>query len=241
MEKVALVTGASRGIGKAVALELGKSHWVVVNYLKNKGKALEVVSKINEKGKAFAYKCDVSKEIEVKKMVSEILDKYSRIDVLVNNAGVLEKSSLLETPLDLWKRTIETNLTGCFLVSREVAKAMVENRYGRIVNISSVAGVMGGVVGPAYAASKGGIIAMTKSMARELAPHVNVNAVAPGPIETEMVKNLPKEVVENLRSITPLKRIGKPQDVANLVSFLVSDRARHITGQVIVIDGGRWM
>ena len=241
--KVALVTGGSRGIGKAIVLELAKRGAnVAVNYVKNKDLAEKVVEEAEKFGvKAKAYRADVSKWAEVKEMVDQIVKDFGGIDILVNNAGIIAKTfSVLEIPESEWDAIIDTNLKGAFNCIKAVAPIMIKRGGGKIVNISSVAGKMGGTVGPAYAASKAGLIGLTFSVAQELLKYnITVNAVAPGPIETEMVKNLPEERKKKILARVPMGRFGKPEEVAKAVIFLIEND--YITGEVLDVNGGYYM
>lgn len=239
--KAAIVTGASRGIGRAVALKLAeKGYIVVVNYASNIQKAQEVVEEICSKnGTAIAIKADVSHLSEVKMMVDEVIERYGNVSVLVNNAGITKDNLVVRMTEEEWDAVINTNLKGTFNCIKCVSRQMIKQRYGRIVNISSVIGLMGNAGQSNYAASKAGIIGLTKSIAKELAPRgINVNAVAPGYIETDMTDVLSEDIKGKMLEAIPLQRFGKPEDVANLVAFLVSDEASYITGQIISIDGG---
>jgi len=241
--KIALVTGGSRGIGKAIVLELAKNGAnVAINYRKNEELAKKVVDEAKRFGvKAKAYKADVSNFNEVESMVNSIIRDFGKIDILVNNAGIIAKTfSVLEIPDDEWDEIININLKGAFNCIKAVAKHMIKNGEGKIINISSVAGKMGGTVGPAYAASKAGLIGLTFSVAQELLKYnITVNAVAPGPIETEMVKNLPEERKKKILSRVPMGRFGKPEEVAKAVIFLIQND--YITGEVIDVNGGYYM
>ena len=241
--KVALVTGASRGIGKAIALELAKKGAkIAVNYHSNKELAEKVVEEIKKLGsEAKAYKADVSNYNQVKKMVEEIVKDFGTIHILVNNAGVIAKTfSVTEITDEEWDQIININLKGAFNCIKATAPIMIKNKEGKIINISSVAGKMGGTVGPAYAASKAGLIGLTFSVAQELLPHnITVNAIAPGPIETEMIAKLPKERKEKILSRVPMKRFGTPEEVAKTVTFLIEND--YITGEVIDVNGGYYM
>ncbi len=241
--KVALVTGASRGIGKAIALELAdKGAKIAVNYRTNKELAEKVVKEIEEQGgEARAYRADVADYNQVKKMVEEILKDFGTIHILVNNAGVIAKTfSVMEITDEEWDTILNTNLKGAFNCIKAVAPIMIKNGEGKIINISSVAGKMGGTVGPAYAASKAGLIGLTFSVAQELLPHnITVNAIAPGPIETEMIAKLPEERKKKILSRVPMGRFGTPEEVAKTVTFLIEND--YITGEVIDVNGGYYM
>jgi len=240
--KVALVTGASRGMGKAIALKLASlGSKVVVNYVaieaSNKVDADNLVeSIIRLGGEAMSVEADVRDSETVKAMIEQVIDKWSKIDILVNNAGINRDTLLLRMSDDAWDDVINTNLRGAYLCTKFVLRSMMRQEWGRIINISSVTGIVGNIGQSNYAASKGGLIAFTKSIAREMGSrNITVNAVAPGYIITD---KLPSERKEAVLSMIPLQRFGQPEDVAELVAFLASDRAGYITGQAITIDGG---
>lgn len=241
--KVALVTGSSRGIGKEIALKLANDGFdLVINYTSDRSKdsALSVVDEIKKNnGNAVAIKCNVVISDEVTNMVKEIKDTFGRLDVVVNNAGITRDKLLGMMKEEDFDAVLNVNLKGAFLVSKAVSKMMLKQRYGKIINLSSVIGIMGNAGQSNYAASKAGLIGFTKSLAKELAPrNINVNAIAPGYIETDMTDALPEDVKESIAGVIALKRLGKPEDVANVVSFLASDKADYITGQTINVCGG---
>lgn len=241
--KVAIVTGSSRGIGKASAIALAKEGAsVVVNYARSSEAADAVVAELSEiGGEAIALQADVSKADQVDAMIKATMDKFGRIDVLVNNAGITRDTLLLRMKPEDWQAVIDLNLTGVFLCTRAVSKIMLKQRSGRIVNISSVAGLMGNPGQANYSAAKAGVIGFTKTIAKELAPRgVTANVVAPGFIATDMTGDL-KNTEEILKYI-PLARYGKPEEVAGLIRFLAADPAAgYITGQVMNVDGGMVM
>jgi 3-oxoacyl-[acyl-carrier protein] reductase len=240
-EKVALVTGASRGLGKAIALYLAEEGaQVVVNYAKSVAKADEVVNAIRSSGgTALAMQADVSCWQEVEKMVDTIYEKCGRIDILVNNAGVTRDELLMALEEEDWNTVIATNLGGLFHCTKAVAKYMVVQKSGRIINISSVAGEKGGRGQSNYAASKGGVNAFTRSIAMELAPkNITVNAVAPGVVETEMSSTVIRRAKDYILNAVALKRLGQPVEIAKVVAFLASDDSSYITGEIIRVDGG---
>ena len=240
-EKIALVTGGSRGLGKAIALQLAKDGaQVVVNYATSTDKAEEVVAAIKaEGGKALAMKADVSHLEEVEKMVDTIYEQFGRIDILVNNAGVTRDELLISMEREDWDKVIATNLGGIFNCSKSVAKYMMMQKSGRIINMSSVAGERGGRGQSNYAASKGAVNAFTRSVAMELArKKVTVNAVAPGVVETEMSSEVIRRAQDIILNSVALKRLGQPEEIAKVVAFLASDDSSYITGEVIRVDGG---
>lgn len=239
--KVALVTGASRGIGRAIALALGKEHaTVLVNYSGSKDKALEVMEQITAfGGKAEAICCDISDYSSCEAMCKTIIEKYNRVDILVNNAGITKDNLLMKMSETDYDQVLAVNLKGTFNTMRHLSKYFLKQRAGKIINISSVSGILGNPGQANYAASKAGVIGLTKSCARELASRgICVNAVAPGFIETDMTDKMTESVKESIQESIPLKRVGKPEDIANTVLFLASDKADYITGQVISVDGG---
>jgi len=240
-DKVALVTGASRGLGKAIALKLAaEGARVTVNYTKSVDKAEEVVKEIISRGgSAAAMRADITSLPEVEKMVDSLYEQFGRIDILVNNAGVTKDELLLSMTPEDWDIVIKTNLGGLFNCTKAVAKYMMMQKSGRIINISSVAGERGGRGQSNYAASKGGINAFTRSVAMELAPKkITVNAVAPGVVETEMSSTVIRRAKDIILDAVALKRLGQPEEIANVVAFLASDDASYITGEVIRVDGG---
>lgn len=242
-DQVAIITGSSRGIGKAAALALAaEGASVVVNYARSSTAADEVVAEITEAGgTAIALQADVSQEDQVDALIKATKDKFGRIDVLVNNAGITRDTLLLRMKPADWQAVIDLNLTGVFLCTRAVAKLMLKQRSGRIINIASVAGLMGNPGQANYSAAKAGVIGFTKTVAKEMAPRgVTVNAVAPGFIETDMTSELPN--TEEILKYIPLGRYGQSSEVAGLIRFLAADpAAAYITGQVMNVDGGMVM
>ncbi|HZK34926.1 MAG TPA: 3-oxoacyl-[acyl-carrier-protein] reductase [Bacillota bacterium] len=242
--KKAIITGASRGIGKACAIHLAKqgTH-IAINYTRNADLAEKTANELRDLGvQAIAVKADVSKSEDVDNMFKTILDKLGGIDILVNNAGITKDNLLIRMKEEDWDRVLDINLKGAYLTSKAAAKYMMKKRHGRIINISSVIGMVGNAGQANYAASKAGIIGFSKSIAKELAPRgILVNIIAPGFIDTDMTSQLNEKIREGILSQIPLGRYGKPGDVARLVAFLASDENQYITGQVINIDGGMVM
>ncbi|MBF1989264.1 MULTISPECIES: 3-oxoacyl-[acyl-carrier-protein] reductase [Fischerella] len=240
--KVAIVTGASRGIGRAIARELAKfGASVVVNYASSSQAADELVSEITQAGgSAIALAADVSKEEQVDALINAAIEKFNRLDILVNNAGITRDTLLLRMKPEDWQAVIDLNLTGVFLCTRAASKIMLKQRSGRIINITSVAGLMGNPGQANYSAAKAGVIGFTKTVAKELASRgITVNAVAPGFIATDMTSNLD---AEGILKYIPLGRYGQPEDIAGMVRFLAADPAAgYITGQVFNVDGGMVM
>ena len=241
--KVSLVTGASQGIGEAIAVALAQAGAEVMLLDIQKDKLEEVAERIHQDGgKAAAYEVDVSQFDGVAGVIDTVIKNHGKVDHLVNNAGITRDNLLMRMKEDEWDAVIAVNLKGIFNLSKAVIRPMMSNRYGRIVNISSVVGMMGNAGQTNYSASKAGLVGFTKSLAREVASRgVTVNAVAPGYIATAMTESLPDAVKEAFMNVIPLKRFGTAEDVAQAVAFLCSDKAGYITGQIIQVNGGLLM
>lgn len=240
-KQVILVTGGSRGIGKAIAIKYAKNGYnVVLNYLSDSTDVKGLTKEFEENGaEVLCVKADVSKSDEVKELVEKAIQKFGRIDVLVNNAGITKDTLLMRMKEEDFDKVIDINLKGTFLVTKEVIPYMMKKRNGRIINLSSVVGVAGNAGQSNYAASKAGIIGFTKSLAKEVASrNIRANCVAPGFIETDMTSVLSDEIKANISSQIPMKRMGTVEDVANVVYFLGNEESSYITGQTIHIDGG---
>ena len=242
--KVALVTGASRGIGQAAAIELAKAGAdIIVNFIGNEAVAQETVEAIEALGrKAIKIKANVGDADDVQAMVDEAHATFGHIDILVNNAGITRDGLLIRMKDSDWDEVLNINLKGVYLMTKAVAKLMVKQRAGRIINMTSVSGVTGNVGQANYAAAKAGVIGFTKTCAKELAARgITVNAIAPGLIETAMTDVLPEKIKEGIAATVPLGRMGQPEEIAGVVTFLASDFASYITGQVLNVDGGMVM
>ncbi|WP_281678411.1 3-oxoacyl-[acyl-carrier-protein] reductase [Eggerthia catenaformis] len=245
--KIALITGGIKGIGKATALTLAsKGANIVLNYRKNSNNdeiALKLQKEIESLGvQVLLAKGDISNEEDVKEIFKLIKDHFGRLDILVNNAGITRDNLIIRTKIEDFNQVIDANLKGTFLCMKYASKIMIKQKYGRIISLSSVTGIIGNPGQVNYAASKAGIIGMSKSLAKELGSrHITVNVVAPGFVETDMTKKLDQEYLENMIHHIPLERLGKPEDIAYAVAFLASDEASYITGHVLQADGGMAM
>jgi 3-oxoacyl-[acyl-carrier protein] reductase len=239
--KVALVTGAGRGIGREIALTLaGAGATVIVNYNGSKQSADEVVGEIiNNGGKAEAIQCNVSDFNACAEFTKDVLARYKRVDILVNNAGVTRDNLIMRMTEEDFDTVLDTNLKGAFNMIKHLSRSFIKQKSGKIINISSVSGVIGNAGQANYSASKAGVIGLTKSVAREFASRgINVNAVAPGFIDTDMTKNMTDDAKSQINGMIPMGKMGTTSDIANLVLFLSGDNANYITGQVICVDGG---
>ena len=239
MEKVAIVTGASRGIGREIAKSLAKQNIkVIANYNNSEEKAIELKKELEAEGIVIdIVKADVSKREEIKKLVNYIIEKYKKIDILVNNAGISEYKLFTDETDEDWNRVINNNLYSAFAMTQEVIPNMIKNKNGCIINISSVWGMVGASMEVLYSISKAGIDGLTKALAKELGPsNIRVNAIAPGIVDTDMCKNFTKEDLENIKEEIPLEKIGRVEDIAKCVNWLIKDS--YTTGQIISINGG---
>ncbi|MBT3665523.1 3-oxoacyl-[acyl-carrier-protein] reductase [bacterium] len=239
--KTALVTGASQGIGETIAIEMAKSGATVFCLARNKEALDTTIKKITENGgKATAFSCDISNNDDFKSIILNIVKEYGSIDILVNNAGITKDNLLMRMSDDQWDDVLNINLKGSFTCIRSVIKHMMKKKFGRIINITSIVGITGNAGQANYAASKSGLIGLTKSIAKEVASRgITANCVAPGWIETSMTDQLSTEVKNKFLSQIPAGKIGQSKDIANAVIFLASDEAEYITGQTITVDGGR--
>lgn len=242
-EKIAVVTGAAKGIGKEIALLFAREGAnlaicdIDLNALENTAKELKSLGR-----EALYFQVDVSNSLDIEDMFNKILDKFKKIDILINNAGITKDALIIRMKEEDWDKVLAINLKGAFNCIRACSKVMLKQKSGKIVNIASIIGLMGNAGQANYAASKAGLIGLTKSVAKELAPRgINVNAIAPGFIQTDMTANLPEEIRQRLFEQIPMGKLGEPSDVANLALFLASAYSDYITGQVIKIDGGLLM
>jgi 3-oxoacyl-[acyl-carrier protein] reductase len=242
-DKVALITGGARGIGRAIALLFAREGADVAIIDVNLQEAEKTSHEIETLGrKSLALQVDVTDYLKVEEGVNKILDKFAKVDILVNNAGITKDNLLLRMSEAEWDAVLDVNLKGSFNCIKAVSKAMIKQRSGKIINIASIIGIIGNAGQANYSASKAGIIALTKTAAKELASrNINVNAVAPGFIQTEMTAKLPEDLKEKMKEAIALKKFGSPDDVANVCLFLASEEAGYITGQTIVVDGGMVM
>jgi len=243
--KVAIVTGASRGIGSAIATRfVREGAKVVLNYNQSEEAATKLLAKIrSEGGEAITVKADVSKANDVKQLVQRAVDAFGRVDILVNNAGVMFPNTFLDADESVWDKTIDINLKGAYLCSREVAPIMLKQKKGKIINISSNSGIYhpSALRFVEYVVSKAGMNGLTRALALKLGPYINVNAICPGWIKTEMVENTNPELEKTILEETPLKRFGIPDEVANAALYLASDESDFVTGELHIVAGGRGM
>ncbi|WFD09068.1 3-oxoacyl-[acyl-carrier-protein] reductase [Tepidibacter hydrothermalis] len=242
--RVALITGGSRGIGKAIATKLASlGADIAINYTSREESALEVKKEIENMGvRCFTVKCDVSNFEDSQNMVNEVINEYGKLDILVNNAGITKDGLLMKMKEEDFDKVISVNLKGVFNCTKAVTRPMMKQKYGKIINMASVVGVMGNAGQSNYCASKAGVIGFTKSTARELASrNITINAIAPGFIESDMTNVLKDEVKAAYESSIPMKKMGKTEDVANVAAFLASDISSYVTGQTINVDGGMVM
>ncbi len=242
-DKVALITGASRGIGRAMAKLFAKEGAkVVINYNRSEEEASSLVEEIQKQGgEALLVKADISKADEVKKMVQRAVEKFGRIDILVNNAGIILPATFLDCTDEIWDKTMDVNLKGAFLCSKEVAPIMLDQKKGKIINISSASGLAerSAIGNVPYTVSKAGIIGLTRSLAVNLGPYINVNAICPGLTDTEMAASLGPERRRKPIEEAILKRIGKPEEISNAALFLASDESDFMTAEILTVAGGR--
>ena len=242
MEKrTVLVTGASRGIGKAIATLFAENNYnVLINYNKSEEEAMDLYNSLKSKGHSVdVYKADVSKKEEVNMMINYCIGKFEKIDVLINNAGISKTNLFTDISYEEWDEVMATNLNGVFYTTKKALQYMIPEMSGKIINISSIWGMVGGSFEVHYSASKAAVIGMTKALAKELGPsNIQVNCIAPGVIQTDMLNNVSQETLEMLREETPLMKLGTPEDIAHTALFLASENTNFITGQVISPNGG---
>lgn len=243
-DKIALVTGGSRGIGRAIALDLAaEGADIAFTFRQNEAKAQEVVDAILRMGRrALAIQADVTDFVKAQQVVDQVVTAWRQLDILVNNAGIHQNEPIWAMDEGMWDRVLDANLKGTFNYIRAVAPLFRQQRAGKIITIASIHGLRGREAGPNYSAAKAGVIGLSKSVARDLGPYgVNVNVVAPGIIETDMVRALPSDIKDGFVAQIVLGKIGQPEDVAYMVTYLCSDKARHLTGEVIKVDGGQYI
>jgi len=240
--KIALITGAGKGIGRTIALEFAKEGAIVIiNYFHSKNESENVAKEIKKLGgNALALKANVANFNEVMRMVKKVIFIFGRIDILVNNAGLLIPSNLENTTEKIWEETINVNLKGAFNCIKAVVPYMKKQKYGKIINISSIAGIVGSSTSIPYGISKAGLINLTKTLAKNLGKYnITINCIAPGPVNTDLIKKLDKNLIKKFIEETPLKRIAEPEDIAKVAVFFSSSESDFITGQTLIVDGGR--
>jgi len=238
-DKVVVVTGAAQGIGRQIALDFAKAKAAVIILDLNQEALVDVQKELNSYSQSTYYLVDVTDSKQIEEVLNKIIDKFSKIDILINNAGITKDNLALRLSENDWDKVLAVNLKGAFLVSKACAKYMVKQRKGKIINISSIIGIVGNAGQANYSASKAGLIGLTKSLAKELGSrNISVNAVAPGYIQTKMTDVLPQKTKEEMLKRIPLNRLGTPSDVSNAVLFLAKNSSDYITGQVLVVDGG---
>tara|TARA_E500000178_G_C16866167_1_gene682064 strand:+ start:160 stop:906 length:747 start_codon:yes stop_codon:yes gene_type:complete len=240
-KRIAIVTGASQGIGEVISRHLAHAGAHVICVARTEEKIKKISNSILEKGGSSSYfTCDVSQPNSVRELIENSLKKFNTIDILVNNAGITKDSLLMRMNEKNWDIVLDTNLKGIFYCIKSTIRSMMKNKFGRIINISSIVGITGNAGQSNYAASKAGLIGMSKSIAKEVATrNITVNCIAPGWIKSEMTDGLSEDIKKNFLDRIPMKKIGKPEDIANTVIFLASEEAEYITGQTITVDGGR--
>jgi 3-oxoacyl-[acyl-carrier protein] reductase len=241
MKRIVFITGSTRGIGRATAVTFSKQNNIVIlNGTKKSKQSEDLLMHVRQKSpQSDIFYFDVSKKKEVQMACKKILRKYKRIDVLINNAGILVDRTFIKMTYKEWDRVIKTNLYGSFFVTKEIIPSMINNGWGRIINISSIVGQTGNFGQTNYTAAKAGLIGFTKSLAKELAKYkITVNVVCPGFVQTDILKQVPKEYIKQIVEKIPLKRLGQPQEIANMLVFLASEKASYITGSIFNIDGG---
>ncbi|MDQ0229075.1 3-oxoacyl-[acyl-carrier-protein] reductase [Metabacillus malikii] len=240
--EIVVVTGASQGIGRAIATEFASYPvTLILTYNRNEEKMNHLLNELEQSGQAkvYAYKVNIGNEDEVKELFKTVKTKYGKVDILVNNAGITNDGYISMMSNKKWDEVIDINLRGTFMCTREAVKQMMSKKSGAVINISSTSGVFGSKAQTNYAAAKGGMISFTKSLALELADYnIRANVVAPGFIDTSMTKSLPKDMVADVLKMIPMKRFGKPEEVAGIVTFLASQKASYITGKTFTVDGG---